>query len=183
MSILNELLSNIDFDPESSLTIGALDGKTMILDIEGNLHELEELACQYDSRIEVISLDNHNRLTTALAHSFRIGEWVNKTIKIVLDTNQVIEATPDQKFLTPSGDWEAAKDLKFGSLLYAATYNPSMRYPSKSVAEVVHIREVNQQEKIPTYSFSLNKTSNLLVGYEIDNHKIHLTPAHAGISR
>lgn len=183
MNYLKNLPTTVDFEPEASLTSGALSGTTLVLNSEGNLCDLEELACQYDARLETISLDDHGRLKTTTSYGFRIGEWVTQIVKITLDNGHVIEATRKQQFLTPSGEWVQADQLSFGSVLATAIYDPSNRYPAKNVNEIVHVHIKTQPQKTPTYSFSVLKHTNLLIAHELPNSTISLVPAHIGIPK
>ena len=177
----NIVLNRINFNPNESLTIGALHGDTHILDTDGNLHNLEELACEYKSTIPVTCLDKHGRMTTTIAHSFRIGEWTDRTIKITLDNGHTITATANQQFLTANNEWVKASDLNFGKVLCTATYNTTMKHPLKTINEISHIHTIKEDIKNPTYSFNVNTYSNLLIAHEISNNIISLVPAHAGI--
>lgn len=183
LSNLPDLKATVAFEPEASLTLGALNGTTLILNSEGELCEIEELASQYGSEIQTISLDDHGRLKTTTSYGFRIGEWVTQLLKITLDNGHVIEATKNQQFLTPSGDWITAENLSFGSVLATAVYNPSTRYPAKTVNEIVHVHIKPQQQKIPAYSFNVFKHTNLLIAHELPNNTISLVPAHIGIPK
>lgn len=171
-----------DLDPDAQLTLGALSGNMLILDQEGNLHNIEDLACNYHAQINVLSLDRFGRLRVTKAYSFRIGEWSSSIIRIVLDNQQVLETTPKQKLLTSGGDWIAAEDIDFGSILTTAIYDPTMPYPSKTVAEVIHMREDKQLFRTPSYTFSVSKSlDNLLVANETPQGTITLVPAQVGL--
>jgi hypothetical protein len=178
-----QTIRRLDFDQEQTHTIGALDGETLILDWDGHLRSLEELACEFESMIQVTCLDKHGRMTSALAHSFRIGEWSDEIYKISLQNGHIIQATKDQLFLAGNGEWMKAEDLNFGTVISTAIYNPRMRHPLKSMSEVEHVHKKRIDSKMPAYSFDVTTQDNLLIGQEISDNTVSLVPAHSAILR
>jgi hypothetical protein len=176
-----QTIRRLDFNQEETHTFGALDGETLILDSEGNLCSLDELACEYQSTIQVTCLDKHGRMTSATAHSFRIGEWTDEIYKMTLQNGHIIQATKDQLFLAANGEWMKAEDLRFGTAISTAVYNPRMRYPLKSISQIEHIHKKRIDSKMPAYSFEVTSQDNLLIGQEVSDQTISLVPAHSAV--
>lgn len=178
-----ELPSILDLDPEANQTVGALDGETLILDHEGRLLCLDDLAFEYDLEISVTCLDKHGRMSTATAHSFRIGEWTDEIYKITLSNGHIIRATKDQLFMGVNGEWLKASDLSFGTAINAVVYNPTLRHPFKTTHQVEHVHKTWTDSKLPTYSFEVKTHNNLLIAQPIRNESVSLVAAHSAVYR
>lgn len=146
-----------------------LSGSTLILDSEGQVHLLEDLASEVDTNITVPAIDSQGRVVSASAYDFRIGEWARKIYKITLSNGHTVEATANHPFLSASGEWITAEKLVFGHLLRTATYDPKCRNPQLSLNEVSSVIVKYLQEPIPMYDFTVKKHSNLFVAQEIDS--------------
>lgn len=152
----------------------SLHGDTLIMDNEGSLYALEDLAGEYQSTLTVTCIDGHGRLVTSLAHSFRIGHWVDKIYNITFTNGHKIRTTGDYLFLGASGDWIKASELNFGSVLRGATYDPRARNPFLALNEVTHIHMERLNEKIPMYTFSLKNEESLFVAHKTDTGSVSL---------
>jgi hypothetical protein len=145
-----------------------LDGETLIMDHEGKLYTLEELAGEYESEIIVACIDRHGRLTTSRAHSFRIGQWSDEIYHITFQNGHKVQATAQFPFLGASGEWIEAKDLGFGTALRGAVYDPRARNPLLSLNEVTHVHLEHLDSKIPMYDFTVESQETLFMASEID---------------
>jgi len=145
-----------------------LAGDTLVIDRDGELYTLEDLAVEDGRVIEVQAIDQHGRLIHAKAHSFRIGTWHNKLYQIRMSNGHVIEATADHPFLTSNGEWITAENLVFGHLLKSAMYDPKQKNPILTINEVSSVRVKELDEMIPMYDFTVESEENLFVAQEID---------------
>lgn len=162
---------------QTSAFTNCLSGNTLIMDSEGGLYSLEDLASEYGAELAVTCVDKHGRLTTSKAHSFRIGQWTDEIYHITLSNGHKIEATSDHPFLGASNEWILANELEFGTVLRTATYNPKLRNPLLSLTEVTHIHKQKLNEKLPMYDFTVDKHGNLFIAKEIEGN-VSLVIAH-----
>jgi uncharacterized protein YueI len=163
---------------ESFMRGDCLSGDTLVMDVEGDLYTLEDLACEYNSELEVTCIDKHGRLTTSLAHSFRIGQWTDVIYHIVLSSGQKIRATGNHPFLGASNEWVTAEEITVGTVLKTATYNPKVKNLLLSIEEVVYVRLETLPEKTPMYDFTVDKHENLFIADRNKNSQINLVVAH-----
>lgn len=162
-------------DPSNNFT--CLEGNTLIMDDEGKLYSLEDLAGEYQSELIVACVDEHGRLTTSTAHSFRIGQWTDQLYTTTFANGHKIRSTNNHPFLGASGDWVLAEELSFGTVLRSAIYDPANRNPSLALNEVIHTHIETLDEKIPMYDFTVEKHGNLFIAQEIED-TISLIIAH-----
>jgi len=167
---------NIDI-PTNTDPLSCLSGDTLVMDSEGELYSLDNLAGEYDSELNVTCIDKHGRLTTSRAHSFRIGQWTDEIYHITLSDGHKIQATGNHPFLGASNEWILTEELEFGAVLRTATYDPKVRNLLLNLNEVTHIHVEKLDEKIPMYDFTVDSHENLFIAQQIDG-KVSLVVAH-----
>lgn len=158
---------------------GALAGETWIVDEHGELVNLEDLACEYESPIvTVLSLDEHRRIKKTTASNFRLSTWTKEIYKITLENGHTITTTKNQLFMNASGEWIRADEMVFRTVISTAIYNPSQPHPHTSLHEVTHVHKEILDTKIPFYSFDIRKGTNLLCA-QIIERTVSLVPVHS----
>jgi len=162
---------------DDSSADNCMAGNTLILAQDGSLYSLEDLAGEYASELIVACIDKHGRLTTSRAHSFRIGQWTDHAYNITLASGLKLTTTDKHPLLSATNEWLLAEDLEFGSILRGATYDSRQKNPTLALDEVVHIHEIQLEEKVPMYDFTVDTHENLFVAHETETG-ISLIVAH-----
>lgn len=168
---------NVKQVDENATSTECFTAETLLLTSSGSLLLLEELAGEYDSSIEVMSIDNYGRITTTKAYNFRVTNWLKQLYSVTLSNGLKIKASPEQKILTANNGWTAMKDLTFGTALKTATYDPRTPTPTLSIDEIVHARIEEFEEPKPMFGFTLKNQNNLFIGDQI-GEKIMLTVSY-----
>lgn len=167
-SSLDEISEAHRYFNSPSMTIKkCLSGETQLLDSNGELHSLEDLASTAGAWIETVVVDPNGHMKGTKAHSFQISNWATQVYVITMDNGQQIKATADHQFLTPNGEWLTAESLSFGHLLQSATYNPKNKYPNLSINEVSSVRRLDYEHAEPMYSFSINKSDRMFIAEQV----------------
>lgn len=129
----------------------------------------------YESGISSITVYSYDemakRIIPAVAHSFRIGKYVNENddvYKIEFYNGGVIIATDNHPFLV-DGIWKHAKDVRRGNVFY------SRKVTEENSGYINNIKVSNRNEELrvknvyklninaPMYDFTVDKYENMLV--------------------
>lgn len=86
--------------------------------LNGEVWELGRLAEEkFDEKFWVYSRDENGRIVPGLAHHPRKVRRVSEIMKITLDNGEVIECTPDHRFMLLNGEYKEVKDIEIGESL------------------------------------------------------------------
>lgn len=137
--------------------------------LDGKVRTIKEL---YEAKQSVWVLSynaQQNAVVPALAHSFRIGQFANKTYKIHLSSGDTIESTSNHPFYVQDHGWIKTEDLKPNMFLLSA----SIDYDTKSIlAETVvkgfgvyitNIEVIKHDMPIPMYDFTVDGFENAFI--------------------
>ena len=146
-----------------------LSGDTQILDLEGNEYTLAELADTGKS-ITVSAVNGKGQLVSAVAHSFRIGQFAHSIYNITMGNGHKVKATNNHPFLTAEGTWVKAEDLYSGTSIRSAFYHPNQSSPLElTMNEVVNVTVEKLEEPVPMFDFTVDDHSNLFIAQKINS--------------
>lgn len=117
--------------------------------------------------VEILAVDPQNgQVVPTIAHSFRIGQIVNKIYHIVFSNGYEIECTDNHPFLMPDGTWRRADELEEYSRLF-----------TKSIKNNNHGREYIDQRLIQdiVYEHYYGELPEGMVKHHIDHNKANNT--------
>jgi ribonucleoside-diphosphate reductase alpha chain len=104
------------------------------------------------------------------------SKGIKKTVKVIFDTGDFVECTPEHEFMTPTGEFISAKSLEFGQSIAALTVNLHGKYLS---AGVTRSRKSNGLHNLvfemkygyyPTILGQKKRTGNLTIAHHIDSN-------------
>lgn len=141
-----------------------LAGDTIVLDIEGNEHTLEELSDAQQS-IQVSAVNSQGQLVIANAHSFRIGQFASELYHVTMQNGHKFTATANHPFLAADGSWVKAEDLDFGVAIRSAFYNPNKSGLELTLNEVASVVVEKLSNPKAMFDFTVDEHSNLFIAY------------------
>lgn len=160
--------------------MGVLDciaGDTLIDTIDGKI-KIKELV---GTNPYLYCTDGHGNLYIRQA----IKVWskgIKKTIKVIFDTGDFIECTPEHEIMTPTGEFIAACDLAFGQSVAALTVGLHGKYLS---AGVTRSRKSNGLHNAvfemkygyyPTILGKKKRTKDLTIAHHVDHNSLNNHP-------
>lgn len=152
-----------------------LAGDTLVVDVEGEEHTLEDLA-NSGRKIKITAVKKDGSLVAATAHSFRVGQTTETIYEMVLNNGMTVKSTNNHPFLTVSGEWIKAENLKTGTELRAATYNPKQKHIELGTANVESVNII-KTDPTPMFDFTVDKHENMFIAVKT-NGLYNMVVAH-----
>jgi DNA gyrase subunit A len=104
-------------------------------------------------------------VTTAIAHSFRIGQYSNLNYRLILSNGEMIEATGNHRFYIVGAGWVKAEEIVAGSELLS--YSVVKDSCDTSIIRPLSCRIEKTEEVVvnnmPMYDFTVNTYENMLI--------------------
>lgn len=103
-----------------------LFGTTLVYDIDGNTHRIEDLYNNKIQSLNVLSVNkNTGEIVPAVAHSFRIGQYAKKIYTFILSNDATITCTGNHPIMDYKGNWIKAEDINIdnGFIPYRKSLN------------------------------------------------------------
>ena len=133
-----------------------LSGDTKIKLLNGKSKAIKKLADENPEKIYLYSYDSErDKIVPSVGIMPRKTKRVNKIIRITFDNNKFIDSTLDHKYLTRSGTYVEASELKIGDSIMSMCTNNH---------KIISIEKVN--EEIDVYDLSVPKYNNFVVDLE-----------------
>ena len=146
-----------------------LSGDTIVLDLEGNEHTLEELA-ETGKSLQVSAVNSKGQLVSAVAHSFRVGQITDSVYHITMKNGHKVKATKNHPFLTDEGTWVKAEDLYAGTSIRSAFYHPDQSASLElTINEVANVVVEKLENPVPMFDFTVDEHSNLFIAQKINS--------------
>lgn len=144
-----------------------LQGDTKFYLRNGDIKTIKELYLMGET-IETLSVDEDGEIVPSKAHSFRIGQWVDKKYHIHLSNGGIITATGNHPFMDINKDWVRTEHLEVGQYLYSGKIlyrNLKKKYVNEFNDEFVKITkiEIENVEKEPMFDFTVDKFHNAII--------------------
>lgn len=146
----------------------SLVGDTLVLTAKGELILLEEIAGEYDSKVELLGIDAYGRMTVTTAYDFVLEDWTNRIANVTASNGLKVRGKFETQVLTPSNSWTDLSSLEFGSVIKTAIYDPSKPVPEWSVDEIVHARIEQAEEPEPLFNFKTTKSQGFFIANKVE---------------
>lgn len=149
---------------------------TKIMDVDGNVYEIGELADKNpEIELKVLTIDNNGKLSTGIAKHFRKGKYTDTYVKININDKYFVEATDNHQFHINYGgrrQWSKAINLKGGVSLVGANKPVFEEYQVSSGLTVFNTEII----KLPTpeyfYDFTVDEFQSMLIPISDDCKKL-----------
>lgn len=142
--------------------VACLAGDTEIIGLDGKSYKISELVGKED--FYGYSYDSkRNRIIPSKVEKIWKTKEVNKTLRITLDNNEVLECTEDHLILLRSKDYIRADELKVGDILM-----------SLSKCKVAKTEEIHHNKSISVYDLSVPIYHNIALDSGIFVHNCNL---------
>lgn len=141
--------------------------------LNGEVWELGRLAEEkFDEKFWVYSRDENGRIVPGLAHHPRKVRRVSEIMKITLDNGEVIECTPDHRFMLLNGEYKEVKDIEIGESL-SPLYR---RHNDKGYEEIFYHDRWEKTHKISYEAINGRKSKKMNVIHHKDFNKRNNNP-------
>lgn len=142
-----------------------LNFDTLMHGTDGSITKIGDLHKNGVKRLEVFSRDENGKIVTAIAHSFRIGQYATKIYHIRLTDGSVLKVTGNHPIRTINRGWVRAEDLQSIDVPDTGiiTFNKYSVQKFISCLSIECIDVVELDTPIPMYDFTVDSLENTLV--------------------
>lgn len=127
---INESLQFKGYKPGDIVMIvsppGCFTGKTRVMTLDGEIHTIEELYNKKES-LGVYSSDYNGNIVVNNYDSVTLTKYTDHLVEVTIE-DEVIECTPDHKWLMRDGSYKSAIDLKEGDSLMSISRSYRCHY-------------------------------------------------------
>lgn len=103
-------------------------GDTLVYCLDGSMHRIEDIYNNKIQYINVLSIDQSDNIVSAIAHSFRIGQYATKIYNFTLSNGNKISCTGNHPIMDYNGNWVKAEDINLENRVFIP-YRISLLYP------------------------------------------------------
>ena len=172
---------------------GCFTGDTKIMTLDGKSHTLQEMY-ENKMRIGIYGCDKEGNLSTDIADSIYLSDYVTELIEVEVDRFYKIKCTPDHPFMLRDGKYKRADELKVEDKLMPITREKVKfnQYKKDEESEVfVKIGKdkcemIFNKDKKPYYTSILSSNSDCNnIGYiqYKDNNRMNNYPDNIEINK